>query len=699
MDTYIPPLTVHFACANQFDYRATWTSRLERWFGGDVDQYALPEPNIPVSIWCDSLDSSSPTANRRTLPPDIAWKGAARSALLVFVDQAMVAAPSWREWCSRQASKMRSTDLLVPCAVTPHFGNLGEAFRATNALRLDKLPKPEREDALELLTTHALARWFTKGRSREKVCLFISHTKARAGGVDARDLGLKLKRLIDSQPIGTRFFDEVDITGGERFEDVLTDALADSVVVVLLTDNYSSRFWCGLEVATAKSFNRPIVVVDALQHGESASLAYLGRCPTIHWDPNSAGIDERSVLRKIVAAAMLEQLRLSHDAARLSAIRKSTIPSRAAVSIAARPLELATLPAARIHGPKNTLVLHADPPVPRYELQLISRQRPDLTLASATQALAGCFAGSRALKGTRVALSISDAPDRERFGTTKAAQERIWTHLATHLFAAGAEVAYGGDLRTGGYTEQLLDLVRVSADAGQPLPPDVVHWYVGWPTAAQLTSSDREAIPRAFRLHEVHPPSAAGALDSSWKATDVDPSHRFAWTLCLRAVRLEMAAECDARVLVGGALLSVSPWPGLLEEFETFVAQGKPVYVAGGLGGAAHALAELLRGRPGEVFTSAFQDEGGARTRIRAFYENRVAALGLRDFPAFDWAKRSAAVQKIGKRGLNNGLSRHENERLFSSRNGTEIVALVLKGLRRALLREPPPARRRRVRG
>ena len=674
MRSYVPPLQLHIVLSKDFVEGAKWSSHLQQWLGGNERLFAVPEPNIPLFVWSNGAGA---------FPPDIGWAEARRTALILLVDDTLLAEPGWRAWAQRQWEARRPADLLLPVTFTGKFTNGGPAFQVPNAVRLDVRPPADHAGDLLLLVTHALARWF-QGRpgAPRSTQLFISHAKAKLGNVAGRALAQKLKDFIDSRPAGDVFFDEVDISGGEDFAETLAQALDDASVIVLLTDAFSSRFWCGWEVVTSKEKLRPILVVNALEQGEVTSLAYLGKTPTIRWNAATpAEQDDPSMHRRIVAAALLEQLRLAHDVQHLGAIRKLAFPASTGVSIAARPPELATLPD---RGP--SILLHADPPLPQYELRLTKRQRPDLTFASAVQALAGSYAGARPLSGRRIAVSISDGPDRESRGFTVGSQERLWTRLATHVLAAGGQLAYGGDLRADGYAEQLLDLVRGISDTGQPLPAGVVHWYAPWPFSGQLTVQDKASLPSTFTLHPGAAPAELGNTASVASAIGppdcTSPEDQYAWTLGLRDMRLAMARECDARIMVGGRFRGVSPWPGLLEELET--STGRALYLIGAFGGATRLLIDVLRGAPDPVELSAeFQDEGGKRAPLRAYYESRAGAV--------DWPGRLQRVRKLGVAGLKNGLTRADNERLFETRNLAEMIALVLKGLKACLARGPKP--------
>ena len=674
---YEPPLHVHIVFAAGHPHGEAWAERLSRWLMGDRDVYAVPQANVPVSVWSGS---------DKAPPPDIHWEHAGRTAVVLLVDDVMVASSAWRKWAARQAETKRGADLLLACTMTPNFMNLGSYYGEKQAIRLDYIPEPDREEDLVLFVTHALARWYAdRAGVLQSVPLFISHAKAPHQGVSGRDAALSLKKFADSRPLGKAFFDEVSISAADDFYETLAAGFDHAVVIVLLTDRFSSRYWCGWEVMTAKTKKRPLLVVDALAEGEPTSLGYLGKTRTIRWNITSTEkLADTGMQRKIVASALLELLRSEHDAATIEAVRGYVLPGERC-EVTGRAPELATLPDRRPDG-ATFFLLHPDPPLPRYEIELIHRHRPDVVLASVTQALAGCEAGDVPLKGKRVAISISDPPKDEPYVLGSAVLDRLWGKLAMHLLVAGAELSYGGDLRQKGYMDQLLDLVRGVADAGRPLPSGVVHWYAAWTVAAKVDASSRAKLPPSFELHEEALPLE---LDSTKfveppPPNDYVPENHFAWTLSMRDVRRRMAAGCQARILVGGQVRAVSPWPGLLEEFETFV--GKPIFLLGAFGGMTRVLIDALQGKEPTVLTQAFQDENGKRIPLREYYEARAGQKGFEDVPPIDLSGRLAKLKALGVRGLDNGLTDEENKRLFVTRDLTEMVALVLTGLRKKLL-------------
>ncbi|MBI2839275.1 MAG: hypothetical protein HYX75_13245 [Acidobacteria bacterium] len=591
----------------------------------------------------------------------------------------MVGNEGWRAWAAQQSETRRSGDIIVCCAQSRNFAHLGAYYSANQAIRVFALEDSSREDETILLVTHALAKWSgSTKRGTHPVRLFISHAKVEHCGISGRTLAVALKQFVESRPAGQVFFDEVGIIGGEEFASSLEQQIDGATVIVLLTDKFSSRYWCGWEVATAKQKRCPVLVIDALHDGEPVSLGFLGKVPCLRWDAaTDRQRNDPAMHRKIIAGALLETLRLMHESARALAVKALVFKTDPNIIATGTAPEMITLPEARAE--EQTLV-HPDPPLPRYELSAIRRQRRGLRLLSVTQALAGVDTNSTSpLQGIRVALSISDAPDQESNGITATFRDRLWAALNLHLILAGADVAYGGDLRTGGFTERLHDVARAADDAGRPLRVGSIHWYVGWPIAVRLSDAEKAAIPPAFRVHPLQQPPG-------FDPTHVPPPHppvnmtaadHYAWTCAMTEMRGAMARECHARILVGGQFRAVSPWPGLLEEFETFI--GKPIYLIGAFGGATRLLIDTLQGKIPSEFSSAFQDEEGKRKPLREYYETRVGVI--------DWAKRVQRIKSLDIDGLNNGLDRDENLHLFVTRDSTEMIALVLRGLGKVFAR------------
>lgn len=663
---YRPPLHVYVVFHPDFRDGHAWANDLERWLGGDPDGYGVPIADIPTMIWTGASPFEA--------PPSVPLSGALQTVVIAIIDTSWLAHSTWRQWAITTASAANAAgSSFLVAAVHENAIRLGGALRFQNAIRLDYILPDQRAVEFRLRVTHYLARLLTHGG---RTGIFLSHTKSGRvpGDTGGRALATALKEFLQSRPLGTVFFDEVSIEAGEDFVDRIEGGLETCVVVILLTDRFSGRYWCRWEVLTSKRKRRPMLLVDALESGEPINLPYAGNVRTVRWSRDKAG--DLAMQETIVAGALLEIVRSEHNKMKARGLEPS-LSAHARIEVLGSSPELATLPPPE---GQPICVLHPDPPLPAFELELARLQRPDVTFASFTQAVCGTAGGESPLAGKRIALSMSDGPDRHTLGLTRLHQERIWDRLNSLLLAAGAHVAYGGDLRRGGYTVRLWDLLRGALDAGGRLPSDVVHSYLAWPIPLLLNEQARAELPDVIQLHEFRMPASLTRDPAAYiEPGNSVPQDHFAWTIAMSEMRRVMAADCDARVMLGGQFRSVSPVPGLIEEFLTFVELGKPVYLAGGFGGMTRVIGKALSGEQPIELSRAFQADGG-RAVIHE-YHDAMAADPKWALKATDFDSLTQRLNELGLEALNNGLSHEENLVLQESKDILEITALVLAGL------------------
>lgn len=267
------------------------------------------------------------------------------------------------------------------------------------------------------------------------------------------------------------------------------------------------------------------------------------------------------------------------------------------------------------------------------------------------------MAYSEALSTKTVAISVSDSPDLGALGMGAAHLQDAMAELARHVLALGARVAYGGDLRAGGFTEILFELVsrhRRDADEGDKRTPVVS--YLAWPVHilkpyAELRDLRRDLDSFAtLELLDNYGESLAAAERAKLDARQPSLEE---WSTGLTAMRHRMNAEAHARIIVGGQISGYKgAMPGLAEEALLAIEAGRPLFVLGGFGGCAADIA---------------------------------STMGLCEQPAIparDWERRGDfAGADTGT--LSNGLDETDNRTLARTPHVDEAVALVLKGLLR----------------
>jgi hypothetical protein len=138
-----------------------------------------------------------------------------------------------------------------------------------------------------------------------------------------------------------------------------------------------------------------------------------------------------------------------------------------------------------------------------------------------------------------------------------------------------------------------------------------------------------------------------------------------------------MNARLHARVVLGGKLAGFSgKYPGIMEEALLSLQKGIPTFVLGGFGGCAEAVAQALLGNAPATLT---EKRLRSSPTYDALFRQYQALAPVAERP--DCATSVDFLRRKGIKGLNNGLSQRENERLFTSVNLDEITTLVFKGL------------------
>ena len=259
---------------------------------------------------------------------------------------------------------------------------------------------------------------------------------------------------------------------------------------------------------------------------------------------------------------------------------------------------------------------------------------------------------SAALQSPRnVGISISESPDMRYFGFTDGHVKDAMAGFAIYLLSSGATLAYGGDLRDRGFTRLIFDLV-LRYRPGE----EAVANYLAWPVHATMKANDIRDLdeelqgfarlillaldgrPMPCKDHRTVPPSV------------VDDKK---WCIGLTAMRELMCAQTDARIVLGGKLDGYKgAMPGVAEEALLALAAKQPVFLVGGFGGCARAIAETL----------------GLVDRWAGSHDT--------------WQGREQFEGRTGT-DLNNGLTLEENCQLASTPHVDNAIMLVMTGLRR----------------
>ncbi|WP_186185281.1 toll/interleukin-1 receptor domain-containing protein [Burkholderia gladioli] len=229
---------------------------------------------------------------------------------------------------------------------------------------LEHLKRPEED-------SEALVRYL------QKVQIFLSHSKHDD---DGERIARRIREhLYIGHGLGS-FFDVHDIPAGLRFHEVLLQQVAQSAVVAIHTDSYSSREWCRREIIEAKRRNVPLVVANCIGDQDERGFPYMGNVPIVRMDPQLA--DRMDV---IVGRLLDEVLKDFLWRCRVE-IERAGEGDVVFVPRAPELISLAGLPP--IAEMAQPTIVYPDPPLSAEEERLFEAVAPHVRLRSFTEWIA-----------------------------------------------------------------------------------------------------------------------------------------------------------------------------------------------------------------------------------------------------------------------------------------------------------------------
>ncbi len=242
--------------------------------------------------WASDQDAPRPLPYVDELPCDLpeAELTVVIPILGVELARAVEQGGPWSEYMEslRAGGEARSEEVCVlpiRLATAVDEGALHESFSGIQAIYAD--------DGLGREVAQAIAQFVQPEKSRLKV--FLSHTK-RGGPVDDPNVLVhRVRELILDTKLAD-FFDAHDLQPGTDWSAKLLAEAAGSSMLTIRTDHYASREWCQKEVVVAKRAGMPIVILDALSHGEERGSFLMDNIPRI---PLHDEVSDGAILRAL----------------------------------------------------------------------------------------------------------------------------------------------------------------------------------------------------------------------------------------------------------------------------------------------------------------------------------------------------------------------------------------------------------------
>ena len=464
---------------------------------------------------------------------------------------------------------------------------------------------------------------YMKDMTQDKLKLFISHAK-RDGLVVAENLrnSLRSKTKLDS------FFDKNDIIEGVDFEKQIKENVKSSLLMVLDSDAYGTRQWCQKEILCAKKYGVPIVVVDMHSDVITRTFPYMGNVPSVRLNDDN--------LDSAINLLLRTGLRYEYQKNYLTRIVKEGNDDDDFDILSYQP-ELLDM-----HMLEKNNVLYPEPPVSEEERRILNSTKKNFITPLEKEGLL--------LDGEFISISVSNTNENR---PDEIMLRDMVVEISRYILNAGGKIIYGGSGSRDGYVNLFSQIsekygkIKIESE-GKDLPEDeaYIYNYYAWPYMNVLSYDDMAYLKHCHLCAQQIYPDGISEEQKRLIPSTQDEEGKMQIISSLSHMRDVRCREARAFIIVGGKTKgSLTPIPGILEEYIKARATKKPIYLLGGFGGEAALISKSVISR--ETIIKSIRDDT---------YES-----------------------------LNNGLNKEENMRLLLSTNVFEIIRLIISGMKKVI--------------
>lgn len=294
---------------------------------------------------------------------------------------------------------------------------------------------------------------------------------------------------------------------------------------------------------------------------------------------------------------------------------------------------------------------------------LISKEKPQVKNA-------------KILTGNKIAISVSVNEDLEKIGFSEQHLNDISIEIARYIIANNGVALYGGDLRENGFTYYFSELSNQYKKTNDK-DFKFINYFV-FPNSKRLTRDVRlDFHSKQIQIKEVPIPKTVSIDEQREYNPTKCIEDRYSFCECFKEMRIQMAKDCAARILVGGKITNYLGYiPGVIEEALHTLRENKPLYLVGAFGGATEKLIKLIKGETVKELTNDFQYNTDFLIKFKDYVGSKC------EYTDYNLLKAELSKFDVKKISELNGLNEEENEILFTSKNIHLIMHLLMKGLK-----------------
>ncbi|MCH5167984.1 MAG: TIR domain-containing protein [Erysipelotrichales bacterium] len=573
--------------------------------------------------------------------------------IIPLLDDRMICDSFWGEYLEELNNEYN--DSIFPITLSKYSFDINEKLSKKQFIKLKTFSLLDNKLEFQIRLFEILIRIISE-KPNCKLRLFISHSKKdldKTGELVAEGL----RDYINSKTKLSTFFDANDILDGQSFEEVIFDNVESSLFVLVHSDTYSDREWCRKEIIKCKENGIPAIIVDFFSHQCNRVFPYMANIPSIRFKDNNWEDIINLMLRTALDWRYHENyLRsLSKKIGKDPKIVEPTVPEL--ISIHFRHKD-------------DDLILYPEPPLGLEELDILTKSFEKKRFVTPMQILTSDIN----IEGKKIAISISEPNAIENNIICSESLKDLAIEIARHLLAAKAQLVYGGDLRKNGFTEQLAELsYQYYKDQHDTTRYISFHNFFAWPIYNGVCLEDKLFFKKN-RVNIINGPIPEEVKNDE-KDRLVPPNNqknKYLWSKSLTLMRQELERFADAIIAIGGRTNEFKGClPGIIEEVSIAMQYNKPIYIIGAAGGSAQILRDCIC---------------GSITPEMAIEKYEIDSELKKILPREQFDQSYEFFKILNTKGfslLNNGLDKEDNSTLMNSTNLTEIVALILKGLKK----------------
>lgn len=663
---HFSPLSVSFVWNRNDTAVDEYLTVIRKHLSGDIINPFSRGLDIPTFYFTGNEGKEIPTV----IPANLAEV----NVVIIFTSLNTAGDNNWREYIKGLALNEK-LDLVV-VSIDEHGLSHSEDFNGLNFIRGYEWPSDNTALHATVSVLHEIYRFGFNLKDRSElgssssIKIFLSHAKSGGTGLQ---LAEDIKKFIDDTNMN-QFFDASAISPSFDFKEEIIGHLKGSTVLAIVSDAYSSRYWCQKEILAAKALDRPIIILNSLEDYEDRSFPELTNVPVVRAHPVSP-FPIVDILRTLVSC-LVETIRHHYVINCLVGYQNSGWIDKEA-EILSRPLEFRYALKNRENGVKS--YCYPEPPIYGEE--------------SSWHELIGVRASTPlwqegdldSLMGVKVGISISNVAQDSDYEKNLHSNTlvKLSKELARHLLARSSQIIYGGDLRKNGFTDFILNEASV-IKSRKPELDTVVENHLAWPLHMQ-NSADllrwRANFNSVMKTIEYDlPEDLETIVNEDFILHQPSVENAYVWSRCLTEMRVNSIGESTVRVCAGGKRNNYKGcMPGVLEEIIVSLEQERPMFLIGGFGGIVHDVCELILTQDiPESLTAEWQVSSNADYQeLQDFASNFGKEVNYGDIAL---TLSSTNISLLASRV---GLSSEEYSRIMNSPFVDEVVYLCLKGLKK----------------